>query len=157
MSPQDLRSQMAATQLQSSYSQPVPSMVGAFERARLRAYLNGVQDPGIQSASSSFPGLVTPGNINLLDRPAIHNEDGSISTTRSFSFQDEDGNEVVIPQIADDGSRILTMPEAIQQYKRTGKHLGKFTNPDTADSFATWLHNQQVKHIDPQYLNPLSP
>lgn len=85
---------------------------------------------------------VEPGNIDLSNRPIVHNEDGSISTVRSMSFE-EGGREVLIPTVAEDGSRILSDKEAIQQYKDTGHHLGKFDTPKDATSYAKSLHKQQ--------------
>lgn len=82
------------------------------------------------------------GNIDLSNRPIVHNDDGSISTVRSMSFEDKDGKEVLIPTVSDDG-RIMSNDEAIQQYYTTGKYLGKFDSIDEANKYAEQLHNQQ--------------
>ena len=68
------------------------------------------------------------GNIDLYNRPPVQNEDGSTSTVRSLSFQDEDGREVLIPTVV--GDRVVSDEEAIQHYLQTRQHLGKFANPD---------------------------
>lgn len=91
------------------------------------------------------------GNIDLTNRPVVHNDDGSISTVRSMSFEDEDGKEVLVPTVSDDG-RIMTNDEAIQQYYKTGRYLGKFDNVDEANKYAEQLHNQQEK-VYSQYEN----
>jgi len=81
------------------------------------------------------------GNINLYDRPIVHNKDGSISTVRSMSFN-EDGKEILIPTVSDDG-RIMSNEEAIGLYHDTGRYFGKFDSIEEANNFAMRLHNQQ--------------
>lgn len=87
---------------------------------------------------------VVPGNINLFNRPIVKNSDGTISTVRSFSVN-LDGLEVLLPTVSDSG-KILTEEEAIQQYKKTGKHLGKFRTVDEANAYAMELHKQQEEY-----------
>jgi hypothetical protein len=84
-------------------------------------------------------GLLVPGNINLYRRPKVLNPDGTISTIRSISFQDDKGHEVLIPTVSDEG-RILSDEEAIASYLQTGKHLGIFATPESATKFAIKLH-----------------
>lgn len=81
------------------------------------------------------------GNINLFNRPVVKNNDGSISTVRSMSFND--GNrEILIPTVSNDG-KIMTDRQAIQNYYNTGQHLGKFSNPNRATNYAQILHAMQ--------------
>lgn len=88
-------------------------------------------------------GMLEQGNIDLNARPTVKNADGSISTVRSISAN-FDGQEVLIPTVSDDG-KILSDDDAVKTYLRTGKHLGKFDNPDDATAYAESLHDQQAK------------
>jgi hypothetical protein len=93
------------------------------------------------------PGLIEPGNVDLTNRPDVANPDGSHSSVRSMSFQDEPGGpEILVPTVSDDG-RIMTDDEAIAQYHRTGRHLGKFKSPDLATQYAGRLHEQQASNM----------
>lgn len=86
-------------------------------------------------------GLLELGNIDLTNRPVVKNADGSISTVRSMSFN-ENGREVLVPTVSSDG-KILKDNEAIALYRQTGKHLGKFDSPDNATTYAKALSSAQ--------------
>lgn len=85
---------------------------------------------------------VGAGNIDLSARPVVKNADGSVSTVRSISFN-EDGQEILIPMVSNDG-RIMSDQEAIDTYHRTGKYLGKFGSVAEANAYAEKLHNDQA-------------
>jgi hypothetical protein len=98
---------------------------------------------------SKWPvGMLEPPNINLYDRPTVHNPDGTISSVRSMSFE-EDGHSIVVPTVSDDG-RILSEKEAIDQYHRTGRHLGRFATTGLfpwqfSDAYSQQLHDEYAK------------
>lgn len=93
------------------------------------------------------------GNIDLNDRPVVQNEDGTMSTVKSMSIE-EDGKEVLIPMISKNGS-VLSKDEAIAEYKATGEYLGKFDSVEDANAYASQLHiDQQYRYSQPlQFFN----
>lgn len=102
-----------------------------------------------QAFYAAYPkGLLERGNIDIHNLPVVKNSDGSISTVRSMSTN-IDGREVLIPTVSDDG-RIMSDDEAIDNFMRTGKHLGMFDNPDDATAYAESLHNQQADEYLPR-------
>lgn len=115
------------------------------------AKLNGPAPPvasapildGKYRVAGEAPGMVAPGNIDLGHRPDVKNADGSHSSVRSMSFE-ENGQEILVPTVPEDGSHIMSDNEAIAQYHRTGKFLGKFKTPADATRYAQRLHEQQA-------------
>jgi hypothetical protein len=98
---------------------------------------------GATAAPAGKPsGLVEAGNIDLAHRPVVKNGDGTISTVRSMSFE-EDGKEILIPTVSPEG-KILDDKAAIALYHKTGQHLGKFDNANDATAYAKQLHESQA-------------
>jgi hypothetical protein len=93
----------------------------------------------------SIAGLLELGNIDLYTRPRVQNDDGSYSTVRSMSFGDENGREILIPTVSDDGY-IMSDNDAINHYYQTGRHLGIFDSPDAATAYAERLHELQEQY-----------
>lgn len=83
-------------------------------------------------------GLLQPGNIDLYAQPEVPNPDGTTSTVDSFSVN-FDGVEYLLPTVTPDG-RHLTPDLAIQEFQKTGRHLGVFDSPASATEFAKRLH-----------------
>lgn len=80
------------------------------------------------------------GNIDLNNRIVVRNNDGSISTERSFSVN-IDGQEVLLPTII--YGKVKTQNEAIDHYYATGEYLGKFNTVAAAEDYANRLHLRQ--------------
>ncbi len=83
-----------------------------------------------------------PGNINLLNRPAVQHPRGGVSSVRSLGVDFGQG-EVLIPTVSED-SRIMSDQEARQEYLRSGRHLGKFGTPEAGTAYAHTLHEDQA-------------
>jgi len=85
----------------------------------------------------------------------VQNADGSISTVRSISIG-EDGSEVLIPTVI--GDKVVSDEKAIEHYRKTGQHLGRFRSAQDANAYAEFLHRQQAQtYGDRQGLAPGAP
>lgn len=102
------------------------------------------------------------GNIDLDKRiPYINPETGQTQTEYSSSFQfgpENDPVEVLLPRIVN--GKPVSNNEAIDHYRKTGEHLGRFSvsewqrlNPDLdknafykeLNSYANKIHERQAK------------
>ena len=96
------------------------------------------------AASASRYNKYGVGNIDLTNRKVVKNEDGSISTEKSFSFYDDkEKKEILVPTIID--GKEVSEKEAAEHYYKTGEYLGKFDTPEEADKYAEELHEKQDK------------
>jgi hypothetical protein len=138
----------------SGASDAIAMVIGKpFERAGVKTFLpRGMDERTFNEKLSAYtadrlremalqPGMTERGNVDLKSRPRVKNADGSISTVRSMGVN-VDGKEVLIPTVSDDG-RIMGDQEAVDNFRKTGKHLGKFTTPQASDSYAQALHTAQ--------------
>lgn len=99
---------------------------------------------GLEAAPLDNVQPLRGGNIDLAHRPIVRNPDGSISTVRSMGIN-VDGHEVLIPTVAHDGSRVLSDKEAVDQYFKSGRHLGVFRTAEDSSRYAEALHNKQAE------------
>lgn len=104
--------------------------------------------------TSGVPGMLSLGNIDLNNRPVVKNGKG-ISTVLSTSFN-IDGKEVLIPRVSMDG-KLLDEKGALEQYRKTGQHLGIFDSPASANAYAQQLHLDQEKQYAPPSLPNKNP
>lgn len=75
------------------------------------------------------------------DFKKLFNPDGTVSTVRTISF-DEDGVEVLIPTVV--GGKLLTNEQAVELFRRSGRHFGKFSSVQRANDFAAKLHDVEA-------------
>ena len=114
--------------------------------------------PAAKDTSTNFKGaksadLIEPGNIDLTKRPVVKNKDGSISTVRSMSFE-EDGMQILIPTVV--GNKVVSDKAAIDHYHKTGEHLGMFSSVKAANAYAKKLHEEQDKMYSKRKTTPKS-
>lgn len=112
---------------------------------REQTELNIEEKPRKASPTGPFKGQTQTGNIDLEHRPKVKNEDGSTSTVRSMSYENDKGEEVLIPTVSDEG-KVMGNREAMEYWGKKGKFLGKFDNPNDADAYAEQLHKSQEKY-----------
>lgn len=102
----------------------------------------------IEDKRDEYPGLTTPSNIDVNDRIPAINKDGSISTVRSITITEgsdlDKEHAVVIPTVIN--GEVVSNKEAIDHYRLTGEHLGKFTTEEEANRYAEDLHKEQEEY-----------
>lgn len=80
-------------------------------------------------------------SANLPDfhaRPIAHNPDGTISTVRSITVSDENGNNYVIPTVIN--GRVVSNDEAIRHWQQTGETMGVSPDANAADAYSQLIH-----------------
>lgn len=79
--------------------------------------------------------LIESGNVDLAARPRLPTGKYAELAPRAFNV---DGQEVLLSTIGPDGER-LTAERAIESYKATGQHLGKFKSQVAANAYGKEL------------------
>ena len=108
--------------------------------------LPSTPQPPAAPAAAAAP--LTPGNIDLNNRPVVKNADGSISTVRSITITEDNGIAVLIPTVV--GGKVVDDDAAYDHYRKTGEHLGKFKDIASADVYAEKLHEDQADRYLPK-------
>jgi hypothetical protein len=107
-----------------------------------------IQNDGDEAArailSGTADGQIDAGNIDVTRRPRVKNADGSVSTVRSISIE-EDGKTVLIPTVVD--GKVVSDDAAVAHYHKTGEHLGTFSNEKSANAYAQQLHEAQASML----------
>jgi hypothetical protein len=117
-------------------------------------------------------GMLVPGNIDINNRPVVKNADGTQSTEYSTSFENEHGQEVLIPTVI--GGRFFTpdgkkprvgspaekkMIQAAIAFHRSEPntpHLGVFDSVENANAYAQALHDTpRNQGGEPEYISPV--
>ena len=96
--------------------------------------------PAKYTGPPQAPGLVTPGNIDLANRPIVKNADGTTSTVKTATFGIDGGRTVLLPTIVNGAP--VSNADAFKHYEQTGEHMGIFQNEDAAEQYDKALHNQ---------------
>jgi hypothetical protein len=111
----------------------------------------GEKEDDIASVIKEYHNPVEPGNLNLVKQPRVKNPDGTTSTVDSKSYG-IDGQEVLLPSVTQDGRHLTKDEDILEEYKKTGKHLGKFRSPEGATKYATQLHDDYAagKYDEPK-------
>lgn len=92
---------------------------------------NPVTEQGIDT------GVSEAGNIDLDNRPVVKNSDGTQSTVGTITAE-IDGQTVLLPTIIN--GKQVSNKAAISHYKKTGEHLGKFKDQQSADAYDKKMH-----------------
>ena len=87
-----------------------------------------------------------PGNIDVTKQPQVSNPNGGTSTVFSKSYN-IDGKETLLPSVTPDGRFLKTDEDVINEYKKTGRHLGQFNSPEEANQAAQKLHESEANRI----------
>jgi len=95
------------------------------------------------------------GNIDLYRQPKVKNPDGSTSTvdSRSYNF---DGVEVLLPSVTPDGRHLKTDDEIVDEYRKTGRHLGMFDTVAEANAAAKKLHEDYARGRYEPWAKPMA-
>lgn len=95
--------------------------------------------------------MIEQGNIDIGNRPSVPNPEGGYSTVLSMGIAD-DRSDILIPLVV--GGQILEPEAGIQAFLRSGKHLGRFEDRESSDTYAEDLHLDQAAGRGEGYITP---
>lgn len=104
--------------------------------ARMGHYVDHVNNKKEQESQ----GMITPGNIDLNKREKVKNPDGSYSTVRTITIE-QDGKTILLPTIIN--GKQVSNDEAIAHYKQTGEHMGIFKSEADANKYDERIHKEK--------------
>jgi hypothetical protein len=107
-----------------------------------------LKGPGQLAPGYSEGGVVQSANIDVSKLPTVRNPDGSVSTVRTIGIE-MDGKHYLIPTVI--GGRVVSDDEAIDAFKRTGRHLGVFSTREASDEAGRRLHEAEERRTGEKY------
>lgn len=132
--------------LYSRMRQGVLNTLGLNQPALQRTRDSGIFDAPLYTAPGPTKGMTAPGNINLRSLPPVDLGNGQWGTVRSASSE-QDGKEVLYPTIVN--GRPMDEDAARDYAFKTGRNLGTFKDPASADAYAQRLHSDWEKGVIP--------
>lgn len=115
----------------------------AMKANRSKANNDQIKTPPVKNNVPANNG--TKGNIDTSKIDPVKNKDGSFSTVRSISIN-EDGKEILIPTVIN--GKVVSDKMAIDHYHKTNQHLGKFDTVEEANAYAKKLHEEEETRIN---------
>lgn len=131
--------QPVVQQIPSSTTPMTPGVTGRPTQGQAPAAAPAPHGQAPAASQQKAPGMLTPGNIDLNNRPVVKNPDGTSSTVSTMTIE-EDGKTILLPTIVN-GKRV-SEDEAIKHYHDTGEQMGIFDSEKSADAYDRQLHNK---------------
>lgn len=110
------------------------------QQDELLKQLVGGDDP---AGHNPYGALEAP-TLNMDRRPYVENDDGSTSTVRSMGIN-ENGKEILIPTVSQQGW-VMGDDQAVDEYHRTGEHMGVYDSPAASDRAGEGFHQDQMRN-----------
>jgi hypothetical protein len=140
MSPEETKD--AVLNVMSGYhSTVIRRMLSDRQDISAKAYFDSLTRKDKNLPPKSFPGLIKYSNIEFSKLKVFNNEVGGTKTVKSMGISDDKGREILIPTVDPDTGEDLSPQEAVIMHKRTGRHLGIFESPKSADEYASKFHH----------------